>query len=252
MAVELSLLCPFFETTTKQNQLPRYKYFSVSSICSFLGPLTIFSTNLFPSLLLGLASRHNKESRRLLKTMMDLVAIGGQATGFFIWPIVEIGKENYATWTIPLAIFLVSAGWWENYVDRRSPLAPIKQLGKIKDRLKRTRYFVYSFISVWKMMLFFSAMLLFLHLNGTPIAPLFARFREGFATHEINVTRILDRGPNAILPDLAGADKLEEIVKILSWNQTPFHVLLIQIFSAYLAYIFGKFACKICIQGLTC
>ena len=197
---------------------------------------------------LGLASRHNKESRRLLKTMMDLIAIGGQATGFFIWPIVEIGKENYATWTIPLAIFLVSAGWWENYVDRRSPLAPIKQLGKIKDRLKRTRYFVYSFISVWKMMLFFSAMLLFLHLNGTPIAPLFARFRDGFAVHEINVTRILDRGPNAVLPDLAGADKLEEIVKILSWNQTPFHVLLIQIFSAYLAYIFGKFACKICIQ----
>merc|ERR1719483_1767789 len=39
--------------------------------------------------ILGLASGHHKESKRFLKVMMDLVAIGGQCTGFFIWPIVE-------------------------------------------------------------------------------------------------------------------------------------------------------------------
>ena len=81
-------------------------------------------------------SRHQKESRRFLKISMDLIAIVGQATGFFIWPMVEAQKGNGSNWiiTIPLSIFLVSAGWWENYVDRRSPLAPIKQLGKVKDR----------------------------------------------------------------------------------------------------------------------
>ena len=61
-------------------------------------------------------SRHGKESKRWMKVMMDLVAIGGQATGFVIWPIVEKGS----TWTVPIAILLTSAGWWENYVDRRS------------------------------------------------------------------------------------------------------------------------------------
>ena len=74
---------------------------------------------------------------------MDLVAIGGQCTGFFVWPLVEVddifnfhllakkfriqyskaflqGEEgSYVAWTIPIATFLTSAGWWENYVDRR-------------------------------------------------------------------------------------------------------------------------------------
>ena len=39
---------------------------------------------------LQLASRHSKESRRFLKVLMDLVAIGGQCTGFFVWPLVEV------------------------------------------------------------------------------------------------------------------------------------------------------------------
>jgi len=198
---------------------------------------------------LGLASRHNKESKRFLKVMMDLVAIGGQCTGFFIWPIVEFQNNNFVAGTIPIAVFLTSAGWWENYVDRRSPLAPIRQLGRIKDRLKRTRYFVYFFISVWKILLFFSSMLLFLNLNGVAIGPLFSEFKSGFVSHNINITRVLDRhGP---LPDLPGGAKLEEFLQILSVGSAPFYVLLIQITTAYLAYIFGKFACKICIQGFS-
>ena len=96
---------------------------------------------------------------------MDLLAIGAQATGFFMWPIVEFQNENFVAGILPVAVFLTSAGWWENYVDRRSPLEPIRQLGRIKDRLKKTRYYVYTFMSVWKMTLFFSSMLLFLHLT---------------------------------------------------------------------------------------
>ena len=33
--------------------------------------------------------------------------------------------SDAAYWTIPIATFLVSAGWWENYVDRRSPLGKL-------------------------------------------------------------------------------------------------------------------------------
>jgi hypothetical protein len=59
------------------------------------------------SYFLGLMSRNNKESKRALKVVVDLVAIGAQATGFFIWPIVEIGRGHTKTWAVPVAIFLV-------------------------------------------------------------------------------------------------------------------------------------------------
>ena len=126
----------------------------------------------------------------------------------------------------------------------------MRQLGRIKERLKKTRYFVYSFISIWKITLFFATMLLFLHLNGVAISPMFSDFAEGFSTHKINVTRVLPHSNQPLL-DIPGGGKLQEVVGITSWDMTPFKVLLIQIASAYLAYIFGKFACKICIQGFS-
>ena len=43
----------------------------------------------------GLLSRHGKESRRGFKVCIDLLCLSAQATGFFIWPIVEIGKKLY-------------------------------------------------------------------------------------------------------------------------------------------------------------
>ncbi len=59
----------------------------------------------------GLASRNSKEPKRFLKSLVDLLAIGGQATGFIIWPLVEFNKGNTTAWTVPVSIFLVSAGW---------------------------------------------------------------------------------------------------------------------------------------------
>ena len=126
----------------------------------------------------------------------------------------------------------------------------MRQLGRIKERLKKTRYFVYSFISIWKITLFFATMLLFLHLNGVAISPLFSDFTEGFSTHKINVTRVLPHSNQPLL-DIPGGGKLQEVVGVTSWDMTPFKVLLIQIAAAYLAYIFGKFACKICVQGFS-
>ena len=151
-------------------------------------------------------SRNNKESKRLLKVIADLVALGAQVTGFFIWPMV-INRSK--SWTVPVAIFLVSAGWWENYVDRKSPIGVIKRLGKVKDRLAKTRYFVYSFISLLKMVIFFSCMLLFLHLNGVSIGTLFSQIGTAFRPHPINVTQInpvTGRLDNA-LPDIPGKNR---------------------------------------------
>ena len=114
----------------------------------------------------------------------------------------------------------------------RSMLAPIKELGRIKDRLKKTRYFVYSFVSFWKMILFFGSMLLFLHLRGNPIGPLFSDFHKAWASHPINITRIVHRDPYHSLPDIEDVSKLEEIIQIRSNGDAPFYVLLIQVISA--------------------
>ncbi|XP_040583648.1 chitin synthase chs-2 [Lepeophtheirus salmonis] len=201
---------------------------------------------------LGLASRYSKESRRFLKVVMDFIAIGAQATGFFIWPLVEVSRGNTQAWTVPVSIFLISAGWWENYVDRRSPLGPVKELGRIKDRLKKNRYFTYSFISCWKIIFFFACMMLFLQLSGTNPTPLITHVYDAFQPHPINITQVhRNLVGGATLPDIPGAQLLDEIIETRADGKTPLIVLLIQIFASYFAYIFGKFACKICIQGFS-
>jgi chitin synthase len=74
-------------------------------------------------------------------------AIAAQATGFVVWPIIE---QRADLWIIPIAIFLVSLGWWENYISKYSPIPFVKKLGKIKESLEQSRYFTYMFISRWK------------------------------------------------------------------------------------------------------
>ena len=185
----------------------------------------------------------------MLRVMMDLIAIGCQATGFFIWPIVEMGLGNRKTWTVPLAILLISFGWWENYVDRRSRSMLIKRLAGIKDRLKRTRYFTYMFIAYLKIILFFACMILFLNFNGIHPGSLFSDFGRAFSSHPINITVVDERARYAVA-DVPGG-LLKEVIQVEALYWTPIYVLLLQVLSSYLTYVIGKFACKIVIQGFS-
>ena len=88
-------------------------------------------------------SRTNKESKRFLKTVCDIAAILGQATGFIVWPIIEYQRGNVnACWSIPLAVVLTSFGWWENYVDKKSRVSKYKyktSLRRQKVVMRKTR-----------------------------------------------------------------------------------------------------------------
>ena len=202
----------------------------------------------------GLLSRNNKEDKRLLRSLIDVIAIACQVSGFFIWPIVENGRGN-KTWTVAVAIFLISFGWWENYVDRRSKSRIIKKLAGVKERLNRTRYFTYMFVSFLKICIFFSSMLLFLFFNGTHPASVFTEFTNAFRGHVLNVTEVhanfQDNGGGPLTADLPSTQLLKEIIEIRSTPSAPIYVLLIQIVAAYLAYVIGKFACKIVVQGFS-
>jgi hypothetical protein len=43
------------------------------------------------------------------------LALAAQVTGFLLWPMV-IDEDLSLTVLLPLALFLISCGWWENYV----------------------------------------------------------------------------------------------------------------------------------------
>jgi chitin synthase len=197
---------------------------------------------------LGLLSRNNKESQRFLKVIIDLAAIAAQATGFVVWPIIE---QRADLWIIPIAIFLVSLGWWENYISKYSPIPFVKKLGKIKESLEQSRYFTYMFISIWKCLCIFLSVLFITLIKEGEIAFFFTEFSEGFGSHQIQVLEIKPFLGGTSLPDISEIIPTGDDTLIPANDMTPIYVLLINIFASYLAYIFGKFACKIMIQGFS-
>lgn len=62
---------------------------------------------------LNALSRDRTESRYLLKIVIDVFAVSAQVTAFVLWPLIT---QDYILWTIPAACFLISLGWWENFV----------------------------------------------------------------------------------------------------------------------------------------
>lgn len=119
--------------------------------------------------------------------MFDLVAIAAQATGFVVWPIVE-NKPHL--WLIPISIFMISMGWWENYISKHSPIPFVKALGKLKQNLDESRYFTYMFVSVWKVICFFIAMLILFLIKDGEVAFLFSNFSDGFSVHPLTIQEV--------------------------------------------------------------
>lgn len=62
-----------------------------------------------------MAEFDNKKTS-VLKVVIQLFALIAQISGFVVWPLVESGREA-SLWFIPLALFLISFGWWENFVS---------------------------------------------------------------------------------------------------------------------------------------
>ncbi|XP_077301033.1 hyaluronan synthase-like protein kkv isoform X2 [Arctopsyche grandis] len=201
----------------------------------------------FPAVL-RLLSRSQKESKRFVKMIVDLVAIAAQITGFIVWPLLE-GKPSL--WLIPVASVLISLGWWENYVSKFSPWGFMKILNRVKEELNYTRYFIYIFVSIWKMIAFLCSILLILQIQGEDVGEFFTLFESGFGEHSIEVEEIRTASGGSVAPDLADITKTGDKVEVIALYNTAVYVLLIQILAAYLCYIFGKFACKILIQGFS-
>ncbi|KAL7727578.1 hypothetical protein ACLKA6_014930 [Drosophila palustris] len=194
----------------------------------------------------GLLSRTSKEGKRFIKVIIDLAAVAAQVTGLVIWPLLENRRE---LWVIPVACVMVSCGWWENYVSPQSPLGIVRALGRIKEEMHYTRYFCHMFLSMWKILLFICVTMLIYWANGEEPSNLFTLYSDAFSPHKIVVYE-LPAGLGGVLPDTLESANIDTVDVDAAYN-TVVYVLLLQIFGAYLCYIFGKFACKILIQGFS-
>ena len=122
----------------------------------------------------------------------------------------------------------------------------MKFLGKVKERLKYTRYFTYIFVSVWKVLVFFATMVVLeLYIVGK-IDNIFVMFTSAFGEHKINITT--SESTRTTAQDFPGTGKFIEIEHIPAFPNTPINVFVIQSFASFFCFALGKFACKICIQ----
>lgn len=197
--------------------------------------------------IMGLMSRTSKEDKRFIKMLIDLVAVAAQVTGFVIWPLLENRRE---LWLIPIACLMISCGWWENYVNSQSSFRVIRSLGHIKDELRYTRYFSHIFLSIWKIMLFFASVMFIYWMQGEDPGNIFALYSDAFGAHKIIVDELSNSLSGGTVPDILDATQIDTI-DIDAAHNTVIYVLLLQTFGAYFSYIFGKFACKILIQGFS-
>ncbi|XP_065572052.1 chitin synthase chs-2-like isoform X2 [Artemia franciscana] len=220
----------------------------------FKGAMLTNAACLFPAMLCMLA-RSQKEKNRGWKYILDMLAVLGQVVALALWPIAKglyhnnsIAESYSIMWTLPISLILISFGWWENYVDKDSPVGVINWLGRFKDGIGRKRYFIQLFATVWKIIIFFCLTLLiwvFYANSDIPmldaVSALFDNFLPGFGVHDLNII--------ATQEGSIGSNIGETVIQ--SENQVPMNVLLIQIFTALACYIFGKFACRVNMQGFS-
>ncbi|KAI1291990.1 Chitin synthase 8 [Halotydeus destructor] len=199
--------------------------------------------------LLSLLSRHTDEKKRLVKSTMDFLSLAAQFSAFIIWPFTAQATSDVA-YLIPVASLLISMGWWENYVNKSAPFAFVRGLASLKDNLHRCRYFLFIFISCWKIVVILVTMLLSRYMIDGSVGYLFTNFKAAFSQHKILIVR--DRSD---LSSLATHDHhvgIEgEWIELDSSSATPLTMLLLQVVASWLCYVVGKFACKIMIQGFS-
>lgn len=198
--------------------------------------------------LLSLLSRHSGESGRAYKTMLDFISLVAQITGLTLWPLFESEGNPYAIY-IPLVATLISLGWWENYVDKNSPFQFIKSLAKAKETLQKSRYFIFIFMAPWKIILIIvSSILCRLMVDGSALY-MFTQFKSAFSYHKILIVRDRMDISKSLTDTNVGIES--EWLEMTASTSAPLWAFLVQVAASWLCYVFGKFACKICIQRIS-
>jgi chitin synthase len=197
--------------------------------------------------LLAMLSRQADEKWLPGKILLDLLALAGQLSAFVHWtwiePLPVTQESSSLRWMLPVSCIFISCGWWENFAGDYSRLRFIRGLARMKESLHRSRYFIHVLVAPLKMILMVSGMFAVrYHLDGGCLY-LLSQFRNAFSSHKVLVVR--ERAE--VLGDGIDAEWLE----LDSFGSTALWFVFVQLAATWLCYVFGKFACKICIQGFS-
>ncbi|CAG9760021.1 unnamed protein product [Ceutorhynchus assimilis] len=199
-----------------------------------------------PSLQMVLTNVDSKKKDALVTNVSDIVALLAQISALIAWPLVQ--RNNQALWLIPVCTILISFGWWENFISELSPIVFIRRLAKSRKDFPHSKYFCYSIISVVKCLLFFTTCVASIYFKEGDVKFLFANFGSIFQEHQMLVTEVVPT-VNGLTMTIDDAVSTGELHSIFSNPTLQITVWVICISTAYLCYAFGKFACKIMMQG---
>ncbi|OWR41051.1 chitin synthase [Danaus plexippus plexippus] len=209
------------------------------------GAMLMNAVCIVPAVLNAFSRDHN-QPRYPIMLVIDVLAISAQATAFVVWPLLD---GNPVLWCIPVACIFISLGWWENFVSYwgRHNSAAMMYMYEIRDGIKKSRYYTQMFLTLWKIFIFMVCILISLLVQNDDPLTFFTHASSAFGVRSYSVYEI-----QTILQDLykgsieyqmsGGSFELEASSTASLW------VVLIQVLTAYFAYICGKFACKILIQ----
>ncbi|XP_023222883.1 uncharacterized protein LOC111624303 isoform X2 [Centruroides sculpturatus] len=198
-----------------------------------------------------LISRNKSEKTVAVKIIIDLICIFAQGSGlvifFFAKEQTEVIKGN--KWILPFALFLTSFHWWENFVNKNSQFKCMQTLANVKNDLRKCKYLISLFISLWKIVLTLAIILTVCSINSIDVKSLFTKFKSGFEDVQNNITRTIYSGDNSYLISSSSSISSSSERYASSDGMLPVYVTVLHVLSCWLCYISAKFACRTCIQG---
>ncbi|GIY75621.1 chitin synthase, partial [Caerostris extrusa] len=138
---------------------------------------------LVPSFLNAFCSWNSQNDyRSWLNNILCLSVIVGQLSTF-MWLV------NYVSLNIPMyslavvSVICISCGWWENFVNDNSP----RCLKILKEDIGESKNFIYLFISLWKIILIFTLVVIYMFANGD-METFLRHFPTSFDRHNLTAT----------------------------------------------------------------
>ncbi|CAF2375628.1 unnamed protein product [Rotaria sp. Silwood2] len=203
--------------------------FILNGVCIIPAILNIFSSH-----------RGLNRTLKVLTFLTDIASFIMQLTVCFIPYILSAKEElsNEFQWQLPLALFLISLGYWESFIETRiSKQCLFKWFQNGIRALRKTRPKIYITASLLKIFVLITTAIYFLpkSIDRKLYLSIFEQTPIGYSDR--NSSRVLGGGR---------FDEHEDLFRIAYEVYIP---LMIQILSSCICYYTGRIACKVLMQS---
>lgn len=197
----------------------------MNGVCIVPAFLNIFSSH-----------RHLNKTMKTLTWLSDIATVLMQLSIFFIPYMVETKAPNPTSirWQLPLALCLISLGYWESFAEIRPSKQHFMQWFHHGIRMmKKTRPKIYITASLVKMIV-----LILIAFHFSPDSINISTFREIFDHVPIGQNRNSDQR-------LMASGLFSEQTDLFRSSKEVYIPLLVQVISSCICYYTGRIACKV-------